>query len=447
ALAFWRLQPAAAGVGLGGAAALTGLQAAGWSFLAAFLSGRNKLYGGRTLALVHASPASSLAPVVAATFSGVGRRAWSMLLWALALSSAAGAPLALPALWALGVAAGSLGHLAGLLTLIAWVRLAPRALGAVWVGVLVVQVVVIYYALYMVGAGAAPVQIATPMAAATALIFGLPGLVMLLWPCLAPARLGAAYRDGWLRLMELADGPNRPRRSVWPRWAPGAAGAVLAKEWVLAARNPATWFRLAALLLLAGALVPGQAALARLAAAHHDLVVLGAGVGATFFVFGELIAAGFSAEGYRLGLAVLSGTGAARLLAGKFLAISPYALATGLTAWTLSAVLGDEPGTRAAMAGAGLAIGLGQAAIACGGAACDARLTEAEEEHDLAALSALMEQVPRGAGGSLGMAVALLWGAGCVWGAPAMLLAPVPFLALLAGWWRLRDRLGAGFIT
>ncbi|HWI64201.1 MAG TPA: hypothetical protein VNT75_20375, partial [Symbiobacteriaceae bacterium] len=47
ALAFWRLQPAAAGVGLGGAAALTGLQAAGWSFLAAFLSGRNKLYGGR----------------------------------------------------------------------------------------------------------------------------------------------------------------------------------------------------------------------------------------------------------------------------------------------------------------------------------------------------------------------------------------------------------------
>lgn len=57
-----------------------------------------------------------------------------------------------------------------------------------------------------------------------------------------------------------------------------------------------------------------------------------------------------------------------------------------------------------------------------------------------------MEQVPRGIGGSLGLIGSGLWAGGCVWAiarAPDLwaLLAPIPPLVLLLGWWRLRDRL------
>lgn len=458
ALALWRLRPAAAGMTLAGAAVLMAAQSGSWSFMMAFLTGRTQLFGSRTLILVHVSAAPPLAMVVAAAFSGLFRRAWSMLLWAIALGLVIGWA-AVPVLWSLGVLVGTLGHLAGLLALIGWVRLAPRALGAAWVLLLVLQVALIWYLVYQLGAGVEAADLEQvvrslrgPAVGAVAALFAVPGLCMVLWLGAAPSRLGHAYREAWLRLQELGAAAARPRRSAWPRAAvPGPAGAIVAKEWVLTARNPATWFRLGALLLLALVMVPARSTLISLAAARHDLLVLGAGLGAVFFCFSELIAAGFSAEGHRLGLAVVTGIRPARLLAGKFLAVSPFALLAGLAAWAVSATVGDGSARQAAMAAAALAVGLGTAAIAVGGAACDAQVSEAAEEVDQVALSNLMEQVPRGIGGSLGLIGSGLWAGGCVWAiarAPGLwaLLAPVPPLALWLGWWRLRDRLCLGNI-
>lgn len=455
ATALWRLRPAAAGVTLASAAVLILLQAGTWSFFMAFLTGRNQLFGTRRLTLVHASAAPPLAPVVAAALSGSFRRCWSMLLWAAALGTVAG-PWAVPVVWVLGVVSATLGHLAGLLALIAWVRVAPRLLAAAWVAVLVLQVVGIWFALYQVAVGLAPGSLSAvlsalrgPVPLLLSALFGLPGLAMALWLGLAPARLGQAYRDGWLRVGELADGAARPRRSVWPALAPGAAGSVLAKEWLLLARNPATWFRLGALALLGLTLVAARPSVQRLAASHHDLVVLGAGLGAVYFAFGELTAAGFSAEGPRLGLPAMSGVSAARVLAGKVLALAPYVLLSACSTWAVSAAAGDSLPNQAMAMTAALLIALGIIAISAGGAACDARVSEAEDEHELAALSALMEQIPRSIGGNAGMIGAAIWAGGCVWtlsGGPSLwwaLLAALPVLVLLLGWWRLRAALAA----
>jgi len=455
ATALWRLRPAAAGTTLASAAVLIVLQAGGWAFFMAFLSGRNQLFGMRTLTLVHVSPAPLLAPVVAAAFFGILRRCWSMLIWAVALGTVAG-PWAVPILWILGVVAATLGHLAGLLILIAWVRLAPRALSVTWVAILVLQVVLIWFLVYQVAVGVTPGSLAValrvlrgPLVSALAALFGLPGLAMLLWLGIAPARLGQAYRDGWLRLSELADGAARPRRSAWPRLAPGAAGVVQAKEWLLAARNPATWFRLGALVLLGLTLFPARPAIERLAAGHLYLVVLGAGLGAVYFAFGELLAAGFSAEGPRLGLLIIAGVSPARLLAGKLLALTPYALLSAVSTWAVSVAVGGSllQHLAAALATGGVALGL--IAVSVGGAACDVKISEAEEEHELAALSTLMEQIPRGFGGNAGMIGSAVWAGCCAWAYSASspwflaLLGPVPALVLLLGWWRLGRKLRA----
>jgi hypothetical protein len=457
----WRLSPAA-GAGTPALAALTMLaQAGGWAFLITFLTERQTLYGSRQMPLVLLSPAPDLAPVLAAVGTGLPRRAWSTLLWGVALATilppGGGRWLWLPLLWLLGIAAGALGQLGGLLTLIAWVRLAPRALHAIWAAVLVGQVVLVYYAIYLLAtglslnrlealAGALRGWVGTGLAA----LLAAPGLVMALGLVVAPERVGAVYREGWLALADLADAGARPRRSRWPALGVGgASGAVLAKEWLQMGRNPVTYFRLGILLVLLSLLVPARPYLAVLEGPGLALAVLGGGAGTVVFCLIELPAALFGNEGARLGLLAAAGTRPGSLLAGKLAAVAPMGLLAGAAGWAVSWAAGRPDLSLALLAGA---LGLGAAGVAVAGGAFDVAFAEATEEADGGPMAALLEQVPRGLGGNVGLMGAAGWTGAAIWavwaGRPVWLipLGLLVVMVVLAAWvrlWQVLDRGGA----
>ncbi|HEY3366186.1 MAG TPA: hypothetical protein VGK74_14125 [Symbiobacteriaceae bacterium] len=443
------------------------LQGGVWSFMLVFLSGRGQLYGARSLPLVHIAPAPAYSVPAARVVAELPRRALSMLVWAAVL----GFMLppgerwwAVPALWATGMAAGSAGQLAGLLLLVAWVRTAPRLLGATWAVMFGLQLALFYYVVYLVASGFTLERLAESLGGlrgwlmgGLTVLFGLPGLLMLLWLARTPGRIGTAYRDGWLGLADLGDAAARPRRSRWPAvmapafagravWGP-AAGAVQAREWLYAARNPFTLFRLAVTALLLLGLIPGRPWLSRLAQVRHDLVVLAVGVGLIFFAFGEMEAALFSNEGARMGLYVMTGVRPGRLLLGKLAAMSPVVLLTALATGLAGLTVGDGPGTAARLALQGGLVGLGMAAVMAGMAALDAGLKEQEELPEMEGLAAGLEQVPRGFFSMAGLVVAGGFGAGLIWqpgpvaGAVLWVLPP---LALGLGYLRLRRLLLAG---
>lgn len=475
AAVLWRLggvQMAGEG-SLGSAMGLMLAQSGVWSFVIGFLGGRQRLFGGRAATLLHVSPAPAISPVVAEVAGHLPRKAWSMVLWAAGLGlmlPQAQWPWAMPVLWAAGLVVGLLGEFGGLMALLAWARLAPRLLGGVWSALLAAQVVAIWYGVFLLARGVSPEALQAAAGAlrwglggALAALLGLPGLVMVGMLAVARGRLGEVYREGWLRLAEVGDAGARARRSRWPAPGGGAWAAVAAKEWLMAGRNPITWFRLAGLALLTLTLFAFRAEVGALAARYHDWVVLGAGAGLVLFAFGEQAAAGFSADGARLGLYATAGVGARHLLAGKVLGMAPLAVLGGACSWAvaLAAGVGAAGQARAAMAGALLV--LGAVCVAVGGASLDAAVRDPEEEPDLQALAALMEQVPRGAGGTTGLIGSMVYGGFGVWAlgwgagsgaevgpgwavSPALviILAVLPLLALLPGYIRLRNLLARG---
>lgn len=452
AFLLWRLRPAAGSGSLAALLTATLLQHGVWAFIMAFLAGRMQLYGERRAALVMLSPAPPFSPVAALVGFHLGRRLYGVLLWSLALGTLLPAGLRFPGvvlLWTAGAAAGTLGELAGLLLLVAWVRLAPRALGAAWVTLLLLQVCLLWYLIYLLATGLPVAGVLAALGAlrgwllgGAGLLFGLPGLAMLLWLTLAPGRLSQAYREGWLRLDELGDSSSRPLTSRWPVVLPGSAGAVQAVTWLLAVRNPATWFRLGALLLLLSGIRAAAPWLTSAATAHPGWAMVGIGVGLVYFTFGELPAALFVADGPRLGLYCAAGTQPGRVLLGKVTAVLPLLLLMGLaTLW----VSGQVEAAATAMA-----VGCGMLAVAVGGGALDLKGGAAGEEAREGALAFLLEQVPRGAGGNLGLVaggalgVLFVWllgreVPGALWG-----LLPVVAVSLCAGYLRLRHLLLRG---
>lgn len=448
AFLLWRLWPAAGSGRLPELVTATLLQHGVWAFIMAFLAGRMELFGERRATVVMLAPAPPFSPVAALVGFHLGRRIYSVLLWSVALGVLLPSPSGIVLLWVTGVAAGTLGELAGLLLLVAWVRLAPRALGAAWVTLLIFQVSLLWYLIYLLATGLPVAEAQAALGAlrwwlvgGAGLLFGLPGVCMLLWLLLSPGRLSQAYREGWLRLDELGDAAARPLTSRWPALLPGSAGAVQAVTWLLAARNPATWFRLGALLLLAAGAMAGRPWLTEMAAAHHAWAVVGMGVGLVYFAFGEVPAALFVVDGPRLGLYCAAGVRPGRLLGAKLLAVLPLLLLMGAaTLWV---------GGQVQAAATAMAIGSAMLAVAVGGGALDLK-GAAEDEAREGALAFLMEQVPRGVGGNLGLVAGGAVGALFVWlldrGAPGALwgVLPIGALALGAGYLRLRHLLRRG---
>lgn len=459
ALAIWRLggQPPVATVGpllLFGA-----FQSALFAFLHLILRGRMQLFIGPVVQLIHLSPTPAGAAIGAEVLGQLPRRAWSALLFTAALSPALPAddrPWAAPLLGLILLLGGLLGHLAGLLALIAWVRIAPQSLGAVWILSMLAILAFSYYLAYllMLGATAEAVAAAIQQAggwfpAIFAILFGLPGLLMALRLLLSPRAAGEAYREAWLGLMELGDTAARPRRSRFPRLIPGPAGAVQALAWLIAMRNWMSLFRLGLwAACLAGIILAGPV-LSRLDSDRQPLFLIGLGLGCGLLNYGEQVAALFAADGPRVSLLVVAGVRPGQLLLGKWLAATPLALVAALSAGTAALAARQPVGSALGFGALTLLIALASLAVLVGLAAFDAapggRSLAAESEQ----AAAVFEQVPTRLGGVAGLLGSLAVTGGALWLAavnPFLLLplALLPLAAAFVGYHRLRGLIRNG---
>lgn len=456
ALALWRLGGSQAP---GGAVpwllALGAAQAGLFTCLTLFLRGRQQFFAGPVVQLVHLSSSPAWAPILAEVLGGLPRRAWSGLLFTVALSQAlpSGSHLwAVPALWLAVVLGGLLGHLTGLVALIAWVRLWPRALDGAWFAGMLATLAFVYYTLYLLIVGvdlgaltAALQRVGRWLPILLGLLFGLPGL----WLISSPRRAGAAYRQGWLRLIELGDGSNSPRRSRFPRLAPGPAGAVQALVWLMALRNWVSLLRIILLIAGIGGIILAGPVLRQVPAERLPLLIIGLGLGMALLNYGEQAGALFSANGPRTALFALAGVRPGQLLLGKWLASLPLAVAGALT--TAATALITEQGLVALLGYAGLTglILLGAITWLVGATAFDAAPREGIGEDAPAQIANAFEQIPSRLGGIAGIVGAVGVAGAALWLSvthPLWLsvLALVPLGALLTGFLWLRHLLRRG---
>ncbi|MFZ5622769.1 MAG: hypothetical protein ACOY5W_17260, partial [Pseudomonadota bacterium] len=140
--------------------------------------------------LIHRSPTPAQAVILAEVLAPLPRRLWSAALLTAALWPALPPPERLWAAPLLGLAVllgGLLGHLAGLLALIAWVRRFPRSLEGIWLAAMLAILALAYLLASLLIAGAAPAEVVDALQAAGGwfplallLLFGLPGGLMAL---------------------------------------------------------------------------------------------------------------------------------------------------------------------------------------------------------------------------------------------------------------------------
>lgn len=266
-LVIWRLggQPPVAEPGV--AILFGGLQAALFAFITLFLRGRTKLYAGPVVQLIHLSPTPAQAAILAEVLSQLPARLWGGVLFTAALwptLEPAARPWAVPALWLTVVLGGLLGHLTGLLAIMAWVRIAPQSLGAVWVLSMVATLGLVYYVAYLLLAAVSPAEIAG-MLLRLGLLAACWAGILLAGPALAklsPERLhllvlGLGLAVGLLNYGEQAaalfsaDGPRialaaiagvRAGQILWGRWQAATplvlVAALTAGLTGLAARQP-----------------------------------------------------------------------------------------------------------------------------------------------------------------------------------------------------------------
>lgn len=421
------------------------------ALLGLMLRGRERLYTGALVSLIHFSPTPAQAVVLAEVTGALPQRAWSGLILTLALYPAV-RPVGLwasGALLAAAFAGGILGHLTGLGGLLGLVRRWPGALVALPAAGMLLLLAMVGLIIYLLTAGLRQVGLAgvgaqTPGGGwawtgelALILLLSLPGLFVLAG--LVRRRGDEAYREGWLAVREMADRGSRPLRSRWPALLPGPAGALQAQVWLAAQRN---WFSLIRLGLALGGLVLPLFMGRYLAGPRAASLCIAMGLLFAIFNYGEQAAALFAADGERTALAILAGVRPYQLLAGKWLAALPLPLAAGLTTLVWASSAGISLAQAAGLSGVALALASGSLTWIIGAAAFDAAQHQSALQPDAGQLTMAFEQAPTRPGGIVGLAgAALLAGVG-VWlhaSAPLRLaaLAPLPVLAALAGWWRL----------
>lgn len=468
-LAAWRVAahppavPAGEGLWLG--------FAEGWlvGLLMALLRGRERLFTGPLVTLVHLSPAPARTLVLLHVLRSLPGRAWFALLFCAALVPALGAggvtggPLAVraAAVWLSTAAGGVLGHLTGTGALVGVVRRWPAALAAIPALAMVLFLGLVGLTLYVFTAGlwqlgAAPAGPPAPagrpgpgLPAASAVLFALVGLVALA-ALVRPAvrRSGAptpdAHREAWLAVREALDRGSRPVRSRWPAAAGGPPGALQALAWLLAVRN---WFSLVRLGLWAAVLampfVLGPAP-SRMEPSRAAALCIGMGLVAALFNYGEQAAALFSVDGERAAIGVLAGIRPAQLVLGKWLAALPLVAVAALTTLVWAAAAGCGPADVARLTAACGAIALAATTWLVGAAAFDAAPRPGGAAPEGEVLAAAFEQVPTRPGGIVGLAGAAVLAAAGVWlylREPRWLAAlAVPALAAALAGWRWVDR-------
>jgi len=432
---------------------LGGAQAVLFAFATLFLQGRNRLYEGPLVRLIHLSPAPAQAAILGIVLGGLPRRAWSALLFTAALWPAipVGAHLwAAPALWVTILVGGLIGQLAGVVALILWVRRFPQALGAIWVLSMFATLGLVYYVAYLALAGLPAADLAAAMAGAgrwlpvgLLLLFGLPGGLMLLRLLRSPGAAGEAYREGWLGLMELGDSSARPRRSRFPRPVPGPTGAVAALVWLAALRNWMSLLRLGLWVAGMAGILLAAPALQGLAPERKPLFILGISLGLALLNYGEQAAALFAADGQRTALSTLAGLRPWQVLLGKLLAAAPLVGVAGVTAAVTALAAGEPAPIRFALTA--VLIAVGSVGLLLGAAAFDATLGPSGGlGDDEAQVREALEQSPTRPGGIVGLVGAVGFAAAGIWlmsAQPALLgpLAVVPALAIGGGLIRLRS--------
>lgn len=250
--------------------------------------------------------------------------------------------------------------------------------------------------------------------------------------------------ESWIRAAETARTARRRRGSSWPAAWPGPAGAVQAKDWLIAGRNPLTWVRLAALAAGVIALIMLKPWVSALALETRRVAAPAVAFGGALFILGEMMVTLLPSERDRLALLAVSGATAGRVLLGKALAAAPALLLTsglyGLSGWAFAL----DAGVLALM-WQGFWAATGMTAILLGAGALEAPRPVAALPVD-EAYQHLFEQVPTGLISQAGLLVAAAFGAAQIWGGPLLAAAAwlAPVTILIAGWLRLDRFLRAG---
>ena len=343
--------PDAAEAGLMGALTLMCAQMAWFGIMFGFSRGQMQLYQGLLVPLFQITPARPLAFLLGRVIEAVPVRAWTTLLWAWGYSAIVPPPARWPALallWAAGLAAGMLAHLAGLLLLTFWGRYHPQTMrhGNTFFGVLTIAMVTA--ATIYLSQGGSATELAMTMRAARpailttlAAVAGLPGLLLAVALLVRPQWVESHYRDGLYRVLELGEQDTvRSGRSYWLPLGDGVLRAVLSREWLQLARSKMA--RTQVLIFLAGAV---GVWFAGRSAADRPMPALVWSVGglslvAWFNAFGHWVAKVFQQERVTVALYRLAAVPTARLVAAKFLSLlvpSVLLVAAAVAAGSLAA--------------------------------------------------------------------------------------------------------------
>lgn len=408
ALLLWRLEPTPTRLPLQLPVTTVSLLGIVLAFVMGLLLGREELYGKSVLRTLHVSPVSGINILLGLVLAGLPQRLFGSLLLAAVvgwLLPAGSLWWSIPLLWVLALLSSLVGHSAALLALVGWVRVTPRSLAMMWAIAMVasVNMVIILIALLMLGGMATLIVAALLHEAAPWMLgvvgglVGLPGLVMGVWVALRPGRAGEWYREAYLNMQELGGGRRQTRSSRWPRVLPGAAGALLARQWREIWLNWFTWIRFALMLLVMGFIVWQRNAVTSMAEDLSDIIfVMGAGLTTAAGSFGELLATIGSSDGLNIGLSMVAGVPARQVVKAKWVAGLPVAVFSAACAWVTSMVL-NRPDLSLSLATGFLGLGFGVIAMAGGLLDLDphAEVTEREVPK---ILRAVLEQTPRKSG-------------------------------------------------
>lgn len=442
------IAPRTVGLALMVQATLSGL-------MGGFSSGQRRLFSNRFMDMVLVSSAPASGVLLAEFVRGVVDRAWSAVLWAVlfvGIFSTIGV-LAGVGLWALGFCVGLLAYATGLLTVVACARLTPRAMGALWAVFLSFVLAGLLLATFSVVRGVELSAVARRAASyeawvfwGTAVIGWLPGLMFVAGGLLASSLTARFFRDAWLRLAEEGAGGVRGA-SRWPALAPGAVGALQAKEWLQASRNTFTVMRLVLWVMLLAALLATAPIWTERIGEHLDAMILALSAGLGLFGIGEVVAASFDSDGVKMTLASICGLSPGRWLGGKLMAALPVPFVCFVSASV--ACFGAEMTWAMHLRLSGFAglVGVGMANLLVGGAASGAELKGDEASRNSGVMAALFEQIPQSKGAWAGLLAAIAYAVAAVWGYETAgfswlliaLCTIAPLWALVPGYIRLRS--------